>query len=377
MARTTTVDPSQSPQEQFELFSVPAFDSGRPTAVMGREIGSTKQLVQRGDVLLSKIVPHIRRAWIVRSDSQKRLIASSEWIVFRGAGFVPEFLRHMLVSDWFHARLMRTVAGVGGSLLRARPAFVSRIQIGLPSVKEQRRIARILDGAEAIRAKRAATDDLLLQLVQATFSALFSPNADRLGRQSLASLCTLAGQYGAGVASAPYDPARPRYIRITDINASGALNPERVGPGGEPKMRQSRTLEQGDLLFARSGATVGKTYLHREDSERAVFAGYLIRFRPDPALVLPEYVWAYTKTAEYRDWVKARQRVVAQPNINARQYGHDLQVPVPSLKLQEEFRSQLRSIEQQAMRVRLHRARLDDLVAVLQHRAFSGTLSSR
>ncbi|MDD5204854.1 MAG: hypothetical protein PHS17_05510, partial [Desulfobacterales bacterium] len=127
-----SIDPSKFPNEIFDLYSVPAFDSGQPEVIEGRKIGSAKQIVQPGDVLLSKIVPHIRRAWIVGGIRGRRLIASGEWIVFRGKTFHPQYLRHLIISDQFHVQFMATVAGVGVSLLRARPAQVADIIITLP-----------------------------------------------------------------------------------------------------------------------------------------------------------------------------------------------------------------------------------------------------
>ena len=62
---SVSIDPSRFSDEAFDLYSIPAFDNGRPELSLGREIGSSKQIVQPNDVLLSRIVPHIRRAWVV------------------------------------------------------------------------------------------------------------------------------------------------------------------------------------------------------------------------------------------------------------------------------------------------------------------------
>ena len=71
--RSGSVNPANFPEESFELYSIPAFDRGTPDIAFGSEIGSTKQIVQSGDVLLSKIVPHIRRAWVYWSDGTQSL----------------------------------------------------------------------------------------------------------------------------------------------------------------------------------------------------------------------------------------------------------------------------------------------------------------
>ena len=140
--RLGSVDPSKYPDEIFELYSIPAFDSGKPDIIPGSAIGSAKQIVRPGDVLLSRIVPHIRRSWVVGEESGRRIIASGEWIVFRSDRVDPNYLRQVLVGDPFHAEFMSTVSGVGGSLLRARPAYVAKVRIPLPPLQRQRRIAK-------------------------------------------------------------------------------------------------------------------------------------------------------------------------------------------------------------------------------------------
>jgi len=130
-SRVPSLDPSKYPKEVFELWSIPAFDTGQPEITEGANIGSSKKCVEPNDVLLSRIVPHIRRAWVVsKSQNEMRQLASSEWIVFRDESFYPDYLRHALTSDSFHSRFMQTVAGVGGSLLRARPDGVKKRQFG-------------------------------------------------------------------------------------------------------------------------------------------------------------------------------------------------------------------------------------------------------
>ncbi len=153
-----TVDPRNTPDEMFELWSIPAFDAGRPELLRGGEIGSQKKVVTPGDVLLSRIIPHIRRGWVVQENSDsRRQIASTEWIVFSSDEVVPGFLRQLLVSDFFHVSFMQTITGVGGSLSRANPAAVGEIKIPLPPLEVQKEIVaeiegyqKVIDGARAV-----------------------------------------------------------------------------------------------------------------------------------------------------------------------------------------------------------------------------------
>lgn len=102
---------------------------------------------------------------------------------------------------------------------------------------------------------------------------------------------------------------------------------------------EKHILSAGDILFARSGATVGKTYLHTSALDPAVFAGYCIRFRMG-SCVLPEYVYGFTKTDAYASWVAAIQRPAGQPNINKEEF-KTLELPVPPLDIQRRLVAEL------------------------------------
>ena len=155
-----TVDPRTTPEEIFELWSIPAFDASSPEILRGGEIGSAKKVVSPGDVLLSRIIPHIRRGWVVQENREgRRQIASTEWIVFSSLEVVPGFLRQLLVSDFFHASFMQTITGVGGSLSRANPAAVGEIQIPLPPLEVQQEIVAEIEGYQkVINGARAVLD---------------------------------------------------------------------------------------------------------------------------------------------------------------------------------------------------------------------------
>lgn len=150
MRKTKSIDPKKFPEKPFKLFSIPAYDSNSPEEILGKDIGSSKILLQNNDVVLSKIVPHIRRAWAIPCGKDN--IGSSEWIVFNNERFAPDFLAEYLKSDIFHQQLLTTVAGVGGSLNRARPAAIANLKAPLPPLEEQKRIAEILQkSAESIK----------------------------------------------------------------------------------------------------------------------------------------------------------------------------------------------------------------------------------
>jgi type I restriction enzyme M protein len=146
-----TVDPRLTPDEIFELWSIPAFDAGSPELIRGEAIGSSKKVVFPRDVLLSRIIPHVRRGWVVQdNEGRHRQVASTEWIVFSSNEIVPEYLRHILLSDFFHTSFMKTITGVGGSLSRANPEAVKEIQIPLPPLEIQQEIVAEIEGYQKI-----------------------------------------------------------------------------------------------------------------------------------------------------------------------------------------------------------------------------------
>ena len=119
----------------------------------------------------------------------------------------------------------------------------------------------------------------------------------------------------------------PRFIRITDFGEDG-IEASYEFATADP-IDLSYKLSANDILFARSGATTGKTYLHEDTSELAIFAGYCIRFRFDESRVFPKFVYWWTKTAAYSRWTDAIQRPSGQPNINKEEF-KSCPIPLPS-----------------------------------------------
>lgn len=123
----------------------------------------------------------------------------------------------------------------------------------------------------------------------------------------------------------------PRYVRITDFGEDG-IEPQHEYVTADP-IDLNYELSMNDVLFARSGATVGKTYLHEDIGEPTIFAGYCIRFQFDGTKVSPTFVYWWTKTAAYSRWVAATQRPSGQPNINKEEFKR-CPIPLPPSPVQ-------------------------------------------
>lgn len=140
--------------------------------------------------------------------------------------------------------------------------------------------------------------------------------------------------YGANESAESDNKEYPRYIRITDIAESGELK-EETFKSLPPDKAQGYMLKKGDVLFARSGATVGKTFLYNLD-EPACFAGYLIKAECDKELLSPAYLMYYTKSNGYDNWKNSVFAQATIQNIGADKYSL-LPITLPSISEQQEI----------------------------------------
>lgn len=136
-----SIVPDKNPDQTYELYSVPSFDSKIPEIITGKDIGSSKQIVEKNTVLLCKINPRINRVWIVGNHSKYPKIASTEWIPFQYvSGILPEYLCYFMQNGAFREFISTNVSGVGGSLMRIKASTISNYPFPLPPLPEQRAI---------------------------------------------------------------------------------------------------------------------------------------------------------------------------------------------------------------------------------------------
>jgi len=135
--------------------------------------------------------------------------------------------------------------------------------------------------------------------------------------------------YGSGASAIEFD-GETRYVRITDITENGNLINEPMSPSD---FEEKYLLKDGDILLARSGATVGKNFYYTKNFGKAIYAGYLIRLQVDREIAEPKYIYHYLNSSDYNNFISNTKSGGSQPNINAQQYG-SFKIPVPSLEEQ-------------------------------------------
>ena len=149
--------------------------------------------------------------------------------------------------------------------------------------------------------------------------------------------------YGINAPAVPYTDRLPVYIRITDITDDGRFSPEDV-VSVEGADTDRHFLNVGDLVFARTGASVGKSYLYDHNDGRLVFAGYLIRVKPNLTRLDTHFLGAYVQTGRYWNWVRAMSTRSGQPGINATEYAQ-LPIPLPPLREQQTITTMLSDVD--------------------------------
>ncbi|MBM4305845.1 MAG: hypothetical protein FJ123_03815 [Deltaproteobacteria bacterium] len=141
--------------------------------------------------------------------------------------------------------------------------------------------------------------------------------------------------YGLNEAAELEDRDLPRYLRITDFDDNGRLRNDTFRSLPR-EIACEAMLSSDDVLFARSGATVGKTFMFRNYKGEACFAGYLIRARTIPWKLSPLFLYYFTMTSTYEAWKNLIFTQATIQNISASKYNY-LTIPLPQLPEQRKI----------------------------------------
>ena len=164
-------------------------------------------------------------------------------------------------------------------------------------------------------------------------------------------------EYGLNVAAKDYD-GKNKYIRITDIDDSTHefLRNDLTTPDADLPQSGNYKLHYGDILFARTGASVGKTYIYKEFDGLVYYAGFLIRAKIKREED-PEFVFQNTLTPDYDKYIRITSQRSGQPGVNAQEYG-EYSLMVPVLQEQKKIGTFLRDFD---TLLSLHQRKLEKL----------------
>lgn len=155
----------------------------------------------------------------------------------------------------------------------------------------------------------------------------FKGYTDAWEQRKLGNICE-SFEYGLNAAAKEYD-GKNKYIRITDIDDSSHefLQEDVTSPDMDLTGAENYCLKYGDILFARTGASVGKTYIYKDSDGLVYYAGFLIRGRVKDEFV-PEFVFQNTLTDDYEKFIRITSQRSGQPGVNAQEYaGYEISMP--------------------------------------------------
>lgn len=246
-----------------------------------------------------------------------------------------QFLYRLLqISKLEHRRDPGAVPGLSRS-------EVYSLEVARPSRAEQQKIADCLTSLDELIAATGRKVVALKTHKRWLMQQLFPREGETVPRLRfpefrdrpewravpLVQLLQSRPQYGVNEPAVAYSRNLPTYLRITDIDDDGRFIAEgKVSVDIDPAADDY--LSDGDIVLARTGASVGKSYRYRNEDGRLVFAGFLIRVRPNKSTIVPSFLSSFLATNRYWDWVRLTSARSGQPGINGSEYG-TLPVPVP------------------------------------------------
>jgi len=349
-----SVNPVGFPDEVFELYSIPAYDKGKPELSKGREIGSTKKVVREGDVLISRIVPHIQRSWVVPKANGHRQIGSSEWIIFHGDCYLPAYMKYFLLSPAFHQKYMKTISGVGGSLTRANPDQVAEFQFPLPPLAEQERIVAKIEelfssldkGIENLTTAQEQLKVYRQAVLKEAFEGKVTNKNVKDGELPegwlqlyLKDICDLIGGVTKGRNLSGKKTISLPYLRVANVQ-DGYLDLKNIKQIDvlDSDLDKYRLIS-GDILYTEGGDRdkLGRGTVWNGEIKNCIHQNHIFRARLDKTRYLPKYVAYFSQTKRAKDYFyKNGKQTTNLASINMTILSN-LQIVLP-IKIEEQIK---------------------------------------
>ena len=336
-----------------------------------QDVSKTKLRFKIGHILFGKRRWYLRKVAVAGFEG----ICSAHMLVLepKNEKIIKEFLLILMFGDSFYEKALTISAGSMSPTIKWKD--IAKLDFLIPPISEQKKIIKIISVIdesitktqnlldELKTYKESKANDLLTKGIGHTrFKKVksFFDTYDKIPGEwnvlKLKDICTEKPEYGANVSAVEKNELLPRYIRITDLNDDGSLRTKEWKSINEEKAK-SYLLQEGDFLFARTGATVGKTYVYRKKDNRCAYAGYLIRFKPNNKSLNPDFLFYFTHSTKYWKWLVATQTWGVQPNVNAEQYSN-MPIPLPPLLEQQKIASILIQLDEQYRQLENHLALL-------------------
>lgn len=339
--------------------------------------------LQKGDVLINITGASVARSCILPDRYSGGRVNQHVAIVRPKEVLDAGFLNYFLTADATKRKLLNT-AGGGATREALTKSQLESLEIPLPPLEEQKRIAAILDKADQLRRKRRQAIALLDSLTQSIFLEMFGSMESGSENWPTEQLGHLVDEFRYGTSEKAQPDGFPT-LRIPNVvGGSISLTDLKSVPVNDKEFNRLR-LRTGDLLFVRTNGNkdyVGRSAVVTNDMERVsghpvsefIYASYLIRARMKFSKLNPHYLQSFLSGPSGRKMLLERAKTSAgQYNINTEGLG-SLDILLPPLAQQGEFERRATEISARAKALQRQSLSLDTLFASLQHRAFAGQL---
>jgi type I restriction enzyme, S subunit len=332
---------------------------------------------QSGDVLFAKITPCFENGKIAQAVLPRQYgFGSTEFHVIRPRKDKSDarYLHHFLRQERVRVAGEKRMTGSGGQR-RVPTNFLSELEIPLPPLPEQRRIAAILDQAETLRTQRRTALALLDTLTQSIFLDMFGDpitNSKKWSTQPLQAGCEVIND--CPHTTPVWSEAGVICLRTSNLTVGGwCWDDTRFVPEAIFHDRSKRGyLIPGDIVLSREG-TVGIAAIVQSDMELCM-GQRLVQVRPSAKFLNPEYLLRHLLYVLSPSKISQLMVGSTSQHLNVKEL-RALKIPLPPLPLQQTFATRIQAIEALKSTHRTALAQQDALFASLQHRAFSGELT--
>jgi type I restriction enzyme S subunit len=242
------------------------------------------------------------------------------------------------------------------------------IEIPLPPLAEQKRIAAILDAADALRTKRRESLAQLDALLQSTFLTLFGdPVSNPMGWE-MTALKKAAPAQPARLSALPHGDTW--LLNLDQIESQSGKILKKIMADASTAGSSTQAFDTGNVLYSKLRPYLNKVVC---PDSFGIATTELVPLRPNPKQLDRQYLTHYLRSKSFVSWVSIQVAGAKMPRVSMKVFW-DHEIPLPPLPLQQKFAAIVESIERQKAAQRAHLAELDALFAALQHRAFRGEL---
>ena len=296
-------------------------------------------------------------------------VMSPLYTVFRPHDIDTTYLEHFFKCGyWYSFMNFNGDSGARSDRFSIKDDVFFQMPIPVPHIEEQRKIGLFLTQLDHLITLHQRKYDKLQVLKKAMLEKMFPKNGssvpeirfkgftDAWEQRKLSEMCGTF-EYGLNAAAKEFD-GKNKYIRITDIDDASRefLLSDLSSPDICLDGMSKYLLSSGDIVFARTGASVGKTYIYRENDGIVYFAGFLIRAKVNQDNDA-EFVFQSTLSPSYEKYIRITSQRSGQPGVNAQEYG-EYDLFAPSKEEQQRIGHFLRGIDSL---ITLHQRELEKL----------------